>query len=158
MKTIQLPSGLEAEITHITGKEEELIRQASNQKRPDWLEPAILACTKSLNGAQPTYSDIIGLHVGDRLQLLLAIRQESLGDTVPCNFTCENVECKARNHFEININDVENKPLAGFGELTMSDERTAVYGKPTFRYQLELFKSSKKVEDGDINKLFLARG
>lgn len=161
MKSVELPSGKKAEVRLITGKEERIFFQNLQHERDDLLEQLIAQCTVSIDDKPVKVEDIIVLHRGDVMALLIAIRQISVGDIVADEFTCPRSDCRAKNAFEINLSDIETGPLLGSGAVTLPSGTVAAFdypsGRSSVRYK-DLTKQKKKaLKILDFNAFFMCR-
>ena len=148
MRQIILPSKTEAEVKEITGVEETILEDAIQAKYPDADSRFVAACTLSLGGKKsPSLNDILNLHSGDRLRLLIEIRRESLGDIVEDSFLCEDKECKARSFFRVDLADVEDLPLELEGNVPLSNGRNAHYTFPSGASELMMKQSLRSQQN-----------
>ncbi len=54
--------------------------------------------------------DVLDLLSGDRLFILVKLRQVSLGDEVELELVCPNAACRATNHVAVDLEDLEVTP------------------------------------------------
>ncbi|VBB41662.1 hypothetical protein TRIP_B120097 [uncultured Desulfatiglans sp.] len=98
MHTFELPSGLEIELREMTGAEEELLTNQRLIRTGDAVNQALKNCIVRLgDNDEPTVKDVLDLLSGDRLFVLVRLRQISLGDEVELELTCPNTACRAAN-------------------------------------------------------------
>ena len=161
MKSVELPSGRNAEVRLITGKEERIFFQNLQHERDDLLEQLIAQCTVSIDDKPVKVEDIMALHRGDVMALLIAIRQISVGDIVSDEFTCPNSDCRNKNAFDINLADIETEPLLGSGEVALPSGTMAVFdypsGKSSMRYKALTKQKKKALKILDFNAFFMCR-
>ncbi|MCK7511757.1 MAG: hypothetical protein MZV70_52080 [Desulfobacterales bacterium] len=83
MHTFELPSGIEIELREMTGAEEELLTNQRLIRTGDAVNQALKNCIVRLgDNDEPTVKDVLDLLSGDRLFILVRLRQISLGDEV----------------------------------------------------------------------------
>ena len=83
MYTFELPSGIEAVLRPITGNEESLLTDRRLMKNGTAVNQVLLNCLESLGGNEkPSMEDVLALLSGDRLFLLVRLRQVSFGEEV----------------------------------------------------------------------------
>ena len=120
MHVFELPSGTEVELREMTGAEEELLTnqrlirtgEAVNQV----LRNGIVRLGQTTrNRPSRTCSILLS---GDRLFILLKLRQISLGDVVELELTCASPACGATNPVTIHIDDLETTPYGKEREFT----------------------------------------
>lgn len=108
MHIFELPSGIEAALRPITGNEESLLTDRRLMKNGNAVNQVILNCLESLGGNEkPTMEDVLALLSGDRLFLLVKLRQVSFGDEVALTLHCPDPYCGEDNPVEINLEDLE---------------------------------------------------
>lgn len=108
MHICELPSGIEAVLRPITGNEESLLTDRRLMKNGTAVNQVILNCLESLGGNEkPTMEDVLALLSGDRLFLLVKLRQVSFGDEVALTLHCPDPYCGEDNPVEINLEDLE---------------------------------------------------
>jgi len=108
MYTFTLPSGIEAELKEMTGQEEELLTNQRLLRSGDAINLVIKNCLTRLGDeASVTAKHVEDLLSGDRLFLLVKLRQISLGDSVDLELQCTNAVCKNRNYLSIDLEGLE---------------------------------------------------
>jgi len=112
MHTFTLPSGQEVELTELTGREEELLTNKKLIKKGEAINRVLLNCTKRIGeNNTPALNDILDMLSGDRLFILVKLRQISLGDTVDLQPVCP--ACKETNLVSV---DLEEQPVTSYPE------------------------------------------
>lgn len=144
MHAFELPSGIEAALRPITGNEESLLTDRRLMKNGAAVNQVLLNCLESLGGNDaPAMEDVLGLLSGDRLFLLVKLRQISFGDEVTLSLHCPDPYCGEDNPVEINLEDLTVTPYPAERE---------------FRFKLP--KSEKEVVfiplDGHMEKRLVA--
>lgn len=108
MHTFELPSGIEAVLRPITGNEESLLTDRRLMKNGTAVNQVLLNCLETLGGNEkPSMEDVLALLSGDRLFLLVKLRQVSFGDEVALTLHCPDPYCGEDNPVEINLEDLE---------------------------------------------------
>ncbi len=108
MYTFTLPSGIEAELKEMTGQEEELLTNQRLLRSGDAINLVIKNCLVRLGDeTSVTAKHVEDLLSGDRLFLLVKLRQISLGDSVDLELQCTNAVCKNRNYLSIDLEGLE---------------------------------------------------
>lgn len=108
MYTFTLPSGIEAELKEMTGQEEELLTNQRLLRSGDAINLVIKNCLVRLGDeTSVTTKHVEDLLSGDRLFLLVKLRQISLGDSVDLELQCTNAVCKNRNYLSIDLEGLE---------------------------------------------------
>jgi len=107
MYLFTLPSGLDCELREMTGVEEELLTNERLLKSGDAVNMVLRNCLLRL-GEQTslTMEHILGLLSGDRLFLLVKLRQVSLGDEVTVALTCPNRVCRNSEQLVVNLEEL----------------------------------------------------
>ncbi len=105
MYNFNLPSGFEVELTELTGREEEILTNQRLMKSGDAIDRVLLNCTKRIGeNEHPAMGAILDLLAGDRLFILVKLRQISLGDTVDLELVCP--ACKEINPIVVNLDNL----------------------------------------------------
>lgn len=111
MHVFELPSGGEVELREMTGAEEELL---TNQRliRTGGAVNQVLknGIVRLGDNDKPSIEDVLDLLSGDRLFILVKLRQISLGDEVELELTCASPACGATNPVAIHIDELEMTP------------------------------------------------
>jgi len=111
MHIFELPSGVEVELREMTGAEEELLTNQRLIRTGDAVNQVLKNCIVRLDeNEEPSVKDVLDLLSGDRLFILVKLRQISLGDDVELELTCANPACRAANMVTINIEELETTP------------------------------------------------
>lgn len=133
MYEFNLPSGPEVELTEMTGREEEILTNRKLIKSGQAINQVLLNCTKRIGDNNSLkIEDILNMLSGDRLFVLVRLRQISLGDEVDLDLICP--ACKESSQVTVNL---EELPVT-----TYSAEREFEYRLPG---------SKKKVKFGYLN-------
>ena len=119
MYPFTLPSGLDCELRELTGVEEELLTNTRLMRSGDGLNQVLRNCLVRL-GEQADISihDVLDLLAGDRLFILVKLRQVSLGDEVMLTLVCPNPTCRATSQVPVNLEDLSVTPYPGEREFT----------------------------------------
>lgn len=114
MYQFTLPSGIDVELREMTGAEEELLTNQRLVRSGDAINQVLKNCIVSL-GEEKTVEvgHVQDMLSGDRLALLVYLRQISLGDTVELELQCPNSGCRARTFVSVDLNDLES---SSYGE------------------------------------------
>jgi hypothetical protein len=95
----------------MTGAEEELLTNQRLIRTGDAVNQVLKNCIVRLDeNEEPSVKDVLDLLSGDRLFILVKLRQISLGDDVELELTCANPACRAANMVTINIEELETTP------------------------------------------------
>ena len=108
MYTFELPSGIEADLREMTGAEEEILTNPRLIRSGDAVNQVLANCVARLGeNKAPSVKDVLDLLSGDRLFLLVRLRQVSLGDEVSLELTCTNPSCRQMNPVLVNLEELE---------------------------------------------------
>ncbi len=111
MHIFELPSGVEVELREMTGAEEELLTNQRLIRTGDAVNQVLKNCIVRLDeNEEPSIKDVLDLLSGDRLFILVKLRQISLGDEVELELVCPNTACRAANVVTVNMEDLEITP------------------------------------------------
>ncbi len=114
MHTFTLPSGVEIELREMTGAEEELLTDQRLIRKGEAINQVLKNCIVRIGAnTEPTIQEVLDMLSGDRLFVLVRLRQISLGDDVDLEMVCTNPTCRETNYTAINLEDLEVTP---FGE------------------------------------------
>ncbi len=128
MHTYTLPSGQEVELVELTGREEELLTNQRLIKSGEAINQVLLNCIKRIGENKSlTMDDILNLLSGDRLFVLVKLRQISLGDTVDLELICPG--CKEPSFITVNL---EELPVTPYPE-----EREFIFKLPVSKKQVK---------------------
>ena len=107
MYPFTLPSGRACALRELTGAEEELLTNAKLLKSGEAINQVLRNGLVSL-GEQTEVSptDVLDLLAGDRLFLLVKLRQISLGDEVTVSLVCPNPSCRSTSLVPVNLEDL----------------------------------------------------
>ncbi|MHB1000751.1 MAG: T4 family baseplate hub assembly chaperone [Armatimonadota bacterium] len=121
MYTFTLPSGVEIELKEMTGIEEELLTNQWLIRSGDAVNQVLKNCILRIGDKSSVdMSDITSMLSGDRLFILVRLRQISLGDEVEMELVCSNSMCRSKNHAVVNLNDLEVKPYGADREFVFT--------------------------------------
>jgi hypothetical protein len=111
MYTFTLPSGTEIELREMTGAEESLLTNRRLMKDGEAVNQVLKNCLVRLaDKTDITPKDVLDLLSGDRLFILVKIRQISFGDEVDLALTCPNRDCGESTDVRINLDELEVTP------------------------------------------------
>jgi len=114
MYSFELPSGPEIELREMTGAEEELLTNQRLVRNGDAVNQVLRNCIVRIGEKnEVTTADVLDMLSGDRLFVLVRLRQISLGDEVELELVCPNTACRAKNRAMVSINDL---PVTPYGE------------------------------------------
>ena len=114
MYTFMLPSGAEIELREMTGTEEELLTNQRLIRSGDAVNQVLANCIVRMGeNEEVSTKDVLDMLSGDRLFVLVRLRQVSLGDEVELDPVCQNQACRTKNHVVVNLNDL---PVTPYGE------------------------------------------
>ena len=132
MHVFELASGGEIELREMTGAEEELLTNQRLIRTGDAVNQVLRNCTVRLgDNEEPSIEDVLGLLSGDRLFILVKLRQVSLGDEVELELSCASPACGAVSPVVIDIDDLETTPYGKEREFTFElpgSARTVRFG------------------------------
>jgi hypothetical protein len=110
MYPFPLPSGINCVLREMTGVEEELITNGKLLRSGDAVNQLLCNCMVQLGeNSNVTVKDVLDLLAGDRLFILVKLRQISLGDEMIIKLNCPNVNCQGLNQVNINLDDLTIK-------------------------------------------------
>lgn len=125
MYPITLPTGTQASIREMTGTEEEILTNQRLIRNGDGINQVLKNCLVSLGETEkPGMSDVLDLLAGDRLFLLLKLRQVSLGDSLDIESQCTNPTCRQKIAVEVDLNEVEHTTYSQDREFTTTLPRS----------------------------------
>jgi len=114
-----LPSGLPCALRELTGAEEELLTNAKLLRSGDSINQLLRNCLVQLGEqADVTINAVLDLLAGDRLFMLVKLRQISLGDEMTLRLTCPNTHCQGINMVPVNLEDLPVTPYPTEREFT----------------------------------------
>ena len=121
MYTFTMPSGIEAEIRELTGAEEEILTNPRLIRSGDAINRVLENCILRLGeNDKPTAKNMLDLLSGDRLFLLVKLRQVSLGDDVSLDLACSNPACREANTLAVSLEDLDVTPYTDEREFTIA--------------------------------------
>lgn len=102
-----LPSGTEIELREMTGVEEELLTNQRLIRSGDAVNQVLANCIVRLGDREDVSTkDVLDMLSGDRLFVLVRLREVSLGEEVELELACPNPVCRAKNRLTVNIDDL----------------------------------------------------
>jgi len=111
MHVFTLPSGTEVEIREMTGAEEELLTNQRLIRSGDAINQVFMNCILRLGDKEDlALKDVLDLLSGDRLFILVKLREISLGDEVELDLVCPNQACRAVNPVLLSTEELEVTP------------------------------------------------
>ena len=111
MHVFELPSGGEIELREMTGAEEELLTNQRLIRTGDAVNQVLRNCMVRLGeNEEPSIEDVLDLLSGDRLFVLVKLRQVSLGDEVALELSCTSPACGAVSPVVIDVETLETTP------------------------------------------------
>ncbi|MHB9129769.1 MAG: T4 family baseplate hub assembly chaperone [Armatimonadota bacterium] len=114
-----LPSGTPCALREMTGAEEELLTNAKLLRSGDAVNQLLRNCLVQLgDSADVTMNNVLDLLAGDRLFILVKLRQISLGDEMTLRLTCPNANCQGISQVPINLEDLPITPYPTEREFT----------------------------------------
>ena len=125
MYTFTLPSGLEAELREMTGAEESLLTNRRLMKDGEGVNQILRNCLVRLGDrTELAAKDVLDLLSGDRLFLLVKLRQISFGDEVDLSLACPAKDCGEVAGVHIALDDLEVTPYGTEREFIFELPRT----------------------------------
>jgi len=125
MYTFTLPSGLEAELREMTGAEESLLTNRRLMKDGEGVNQILRNCLVRLGDrTELAAKDVLDLLSGDRLFLLVKLRQISFGDEVDLSLACPAKDCGEVTDVHIALDDLEATPYGTEREFIFELPRT----------------------------------
>ena len=119
MHTFKLPSGIEADLKEMTGAEEELLTNQRLIRTGDAVNQVLKNCVTRLGeNAKPGSKDVLDLLSGDRLFILVKLRDISLGKEVDLELVCPNTACRETNLISVNLDELKVTPYGKDREFT----------------------------------------
>ena len=132
MHVFELPSGGEVELREMTGAEEELLTNQRLLRTGDAVNQVLRNCIVRLGeNEEPSIEDVLDLLSGDRLFVLVRLRQVSLSDEVELELSCTSPACGTVSPVAIDIETLEVTPYGKEREFTFvlpGSGRTARFG------------------------------
>lgn len=144
-KAVTLPSGRQAVVLEMTGKEEALFRDLSTKKVADVTTKFLCSVTKSLDGnSEPVTREAIeSMLVGDRTAILLHVRDVTHGPLVNFHIDCTNCHKSSEHEFSIEPVLAGIEPYPHGAELVHSID---VDGAKLF-FELPTGKTERKISE-----------
>ena len=157
MYSYTLPSGIDAEIREMTGVEEDLLTNERLMRDGSAVNRVLKNCLTRLGENQePSMQEVMDLLAGDRLFLLVRLRQVSLGEEVELSLKCPNRACLAENPVTVRLDELAVTPYGGEREFTFQLPRSG----QTIRFGLLDGHKEKRMtalKEPDISALMLMR-
>jgi len=111
MHVFTLPSGTEVELREMTGAEEEILTNQRLIRSGDAINQVFMNCILRLGDKEDlALKDVLDLLSGDRLFILVKLREISLGDEVELDLVCPNAACRAQNPMLLSTEELEVTP------------------------------------------------
>ncbi len=111
MHVFELPSGAEVELREMTGAEEELLTNQRLIRTGNAVNQVLRnGIVRIGDNEAPSIEDVLDLLSGDRLFILVKLRQISLGEEVELELACVSPACGATNPVAIDIETLETTP------------------------------------------------
>ncbi|MEN6358277.1 MAG: hypothetical protein ABFD83_14485 [Armatimonadota bacterium] len=124
MYTFTIPSRSDIDIREMTGVEEELLTNQKLIRSGDAVNQVLANCILRIGESDDVSTkQVLDMLSGDRLFVLVKLRQISLGDEVELELTCPNPACRAKNRAVVNLDDLTVNPYP--------DEREFVFTLPS---------------------------
>ena len=102
-----LPSGIFCQLRELTGVEEELLTNAKLLRSGDAINMILRNCMLQLGDkSDVSINDVLDLLAGDRLFILVKLRQISLGDEMTLKLTCPNSNCQGISQVPVNLEEL----------------------------------------------------
>lgn len=109
------------ELREMTGAEEELLTNQKLIRSGDAVNQVLRNCILRIGENEAvSMTDILDMLSGDRLFVLVKLRQISLGDEVELELACSNAACRAKNQAVINLDDLSVTPYGEDREFTFA--------------------------------------
>ncbi|MHB9037902.1 MAG: T4 family baseplate hub assembly chaperone [Armatimonadota bacterium] len=120
MYTFILPSGPEVELREMTGAEEELLTNQKLIRSGDAVNQVLANCILRTGESEDvTTKHVLDMLSGDRLFVLVKLRQISLGDDVELELSCPSAACRAKNRAVISLDDLTVTPYPDEREFVL---------------------------------------
>jgi hypothetical protein len=152
-----LPSGVACELREMTGAEEDILTNARLMRQGDGINQILRNCLVLLGETtEVTMTDVLDMLAGDRLFLLIKLRQVSLGDEVRVTMPCTNPSCLYENQACINLEDLEVTPYPSERECTTTlhgSHTVVVFGPLTGHHEKRL----AAIQDPNLTQAMLMR-
>jgi len=114
-----LPSGIPCELRELTGAEEELLTNGKLLRSGDAVNQLLRNCLVHLGEkSEVSPQDVLDLLAGDRLFILVKLRQISLGDEMTLRLACPNANCQGISLLSVNLADLPVTPYPTEREFT----------------------------------------
>lgn len=125
MYPFTLPSGIPCVLRELTGAEEELLTNAKLLRSGDAVNQVLRNCLVQVGDKDDVaIADVLDLLAGDRLYILVKLRQISLGDEMTLRLTCPNANCQGISQVPINLEDLPVTPYPAEREFTCTLPRS----------------------------------
>jgi hypothetical protein len=155
----KLPSGKMVELVGLKGRDERKLLNDIQARKVSAFDELMRACTRTIDRVAVESMDaILDLHSGDRLALLLFLREETYGPTVSFDWTCP--RCTEKSPVQASLSDIDfERPLildTGPLELPRS-KKSATWALPTGHSEARLAKLRRGAKTVDTTHLLLSR-
>jgi hypothetical protein len=132
MYVFTLPSGSEVELREMTGAEESLLTNRRLMKDGEAVNQVLKNCLVRLGDkTEVTAKDVLDLLSGDRLFVLVKLRQISFGEEVDLSLTCPNKDCGETTEVQITLDELEVTPYGAEREFIFRlprSKKTVLFG------------------------------
>jgi len=144
MYTFTMPSGQEVELRELTGVEESLITNRRLMQNGEGVDKVLFNCIVRIGDREAlTQEDIMNLLSGDRMFVLVRLREISIGNEVELILTCPNANCGEEELVGVNIEELKVTPYGPEREHTIKLPRSG----ETVRYRLLDGKMERRLSD-----------
>jgi len=114
MYVFTTPSGIEVELREMTGAEESLLTNRRLMKDGEAVNQVLKNCIVRLGEkTEVTGNDVLDLLSGDRLYILVRLRQISFGEDMDLSLTCPNKDCGEITELQVGLEALE---VTGYGK------------------------------------------
>jgi hypothetical protein len=154
-----LPSRKTVELVGLKGRDERKLLNDIQARKVTAFDELMRACTRSIDRVAVESMDaILDLHSGDRLALLLFLREESYGPEVEFQWTCP--RCGEKSQVEASLDgiDYERPLVVDTGPLPLPRVgKDATWTLPTGHAETRLARLRRGAKTIDITHLLLSR-
>jgi hypothetical protein len=159
MSERKLPSGKIAEFVGLKGRDERKLLNDIQARKVTAFDELMRACTRAIDRVAVESMDaILDLHSGDRLALLLFLREESYGGQVDFDWTCR--LCGATSAVQASLSDIDyERPLnLDTGPIRLPRlQKQATWSLPSGHSEAKLAKLRRGAKTIDTTHLLLSR-
>lgn len=108
MYVFTTPSGIEVELREMTGAEESLLTNRRLMKDGEAVNQVLKNCILRLGDkTEIAAKDVLDLVSGDRLYILVRLRQISFGEEMDLSLACPNKDCGETTDIQVCLEDLE---------------------------------------------------